>query len=244
MSSITLFKPYDTRKKNILFLHGFLESSETWKPFLLELSKKYNCLLYDFPGHGLNQDYSAQQIGFEEICKEIKTALTQLQITNTHLICHSMGGYFGCELKKRYPSYFNKVILSNSTLEPDTTIQQRKREKINTIIKTNLSLLCKLSFTRVSQPFKAQKESNCLMCNPEHLTAFQNLLSTRKGYTDLYHQYTTDFFFIFGEKDTQISWEGTKIITKKRQHILPNEEHLLPLNSINEWIRLILDELK
>lgn len=244
MSSITFFKPHNTRKKNILFLHGFLESSETWKPFLLELSKQYNCLLYDFPGHGLNQNYPIQQISFKEICLEIKKALTQLQITNTHLICHSMGGYFGCELKRRYPSCFNKVILSNSSLEPDTIIQQKKRVKINTIIKTNLPLLCKLSFTQVKQPYKAQKESNCLLCNPEHLTAFQNLLSARKSYIDIYHQYTTDFLFIFGEKDTQISWEITKEITKKRQHILPNEGHMLPLNSINEWINIILNELE
>lgn len=244
MSLITYYKPHNTQKENILFLHGFLESIEAWEPFLPELSKYFNCLLYDFPGHGNHQNYSAEHINFKQISEDIVLTLTKENITKTHVVCHSMGGYFGCELKHRYPSIIKKVLLSNSTLETDTEEQLKKRLKINRIIKSNLPLLCKVSFSELVPSLKDIKERVCLSCNPNHLIEYQKLFALRKEYFEVYQNYTDDFFFVFGEKDNQIPWKTTKERTKKRQHILLNEGHMLPLNSITEWTSVVLEFLK
>lgn len=244
MSSISFYKTYDPNKENILFLHGFLESHTTWVPFLSNIYSEYNCLLYDFPGHGNNLEFPLDLISFETICSEIVKILQDLNIHSTHLVCHSMGGYFGCFLKENYPNTFNKIVISNSILEPDSETQLNRRKRMIRIIKTNQPLLCKLSFTDLDNNLKSQKEAICLTCNREHLIELQNTLSKRPSFKHLYLKYTNDFFFIFGEKDIHIPWENTKIYTKKRQYTLSNEGHTLPLNSIQKWVNLVLNALK
>ena len=69
-------------------------------------------------------------------------------------------------------------------------------------------------------------------------------MAQRPDFTHLYTTYPNDLFFIFGEHDHQIPWETTKQRTKKRQCILQNEGHTLPLSSINEWVRLVHYALK
>lgn len=241
---IRLCKPFDSEKENILFLHGFLESSETWDPFVSELSIDYNCILYDFPGHGLNQSYPSNQIKFEFICRDIISSLNELNFKEVHLICHSMGGFFGCYLKDNYPNYIKKIILSNSTIEKDTDTQLKKREKIKRIVKSSLSLLCKVSFTDYNKKRKEIKESICLSSNPEHLIEYQNILAKREDYTNLFDRFHLDFFFIFGENDRQIPWKRIQLKTKKRQYILQNEGHILPLRSKQEWLSAVLRALK
>ena len=157
MNSIRFYQPYNSNKENILLLHGFLENSETWGIYLPELAKFYNCLLYDFPGHGIHQDYPLENISFKCIAQDIVNALTKIGINNTHLVCHSMGGYFGCYLKNEYQPYFDKIILSNSTLKPDNPRQIKKRQKIKRIIENNLSLLCKVSFLDVDEESRKNK---------------------------------------------------------------------------------------
>ena len=131
MRPISFYKPYDTKKENILFLHGFLENSDTWNPFIGELSQTYNCLFYDFPGHGTNQDFPENRINFTHISSEIIEGLLQCNITKTHIVCHSMGGYFGCFLKANHNKVFDKLVLCNTILEPDSNVQLKKTQQNN-----------------------------------------------------------------------------------------------------------------
>ncbi len=140
MKPFYAYNTYNPHKENILFLHGFLECSDTWSPYLIELAKHFNCFLYDFPGHGKNISYPISNISFENIAKDIVSGLHELNIQYTHIICHSMGGYFGGYLKFKYPKLFNKIILSNSLLISDTKEQIKKRGKTIRVIQTNLIL--------------------------------------------------------------------------------------------------------
>lgn len=244
MNSIWLYQPYDPNKGNILLLHGFLESSDTWKVYLPKLNKYYNCLLYDFPGHGRNQNFPLNDISFQFIAQDIVNSIIELNLLNVHLICHSMGGYFGCYLKSEYKQYFNKIILSNSTLKPDNPIQIKKRYKIKKIIENNLSLLCKVSFLDDEKDDREIKERNCNSCNPIYVSRVQDIILKRQDYTSLFKRYTKDFFFIFGEQDKMIPWQEIKELTKNRQYIFLNEGHALPVKSKNKWISIVLEHLK
>lgn len=244
MNSIRFYQPYNPNKNNILLLHGFLENSETWNIYLPELTKYYNCLLYDFPGHGIHQNYPFENISFKHIAQDIVSSLTKIGISNTHLICHSMGGYFGCYLKNEYQPYFDKIILSNSTLKPDSPSQIKKRQKIKRIIENNLSLLCKVSFLDVDEENKKVKELNCNSCNPKYVSRIQDIILERPDFTILFKTSPKDFFFIFGDKDNMIPWQDIKELTKNRQYILLNEGHALPVKSKDKWIRIVLEQLK
>lgn len=244
MSSISLYKPFCTEKENILFLHGFLENSDTWLPFLEKLSDTYNCLLYDFPGHGSNEAITVEQLSFDSISNDIVSSLNTLNISKSHLVCHSMGGYFGNFLKANFPQYFHKVVISNALLETDTELQLKKREKTIRVIHRNLPLLCKLSFTQYKGEHKVRKEAICNQSNPNYLVVYQKLLSQREDHTSLLRDYPNDISFIFGQYDDHIPWKQANVLTKKRQYILLNEGHTLPIYAQKEWISYVLKALK
>lgn len=244
MKPFYAYNTYNPQKENILFLHGFLECSGAWSPYVIELAKYFNCFLYDFPGHGENINFPINNISFENIAKDIISELRELNIQNTHIICHSMGGYFGGYLKFKYPMLFNKIVLSNSLLNSDTEEQLKKRVKTIRVIQTNLNLLCKISFNQHDTLNKKNKEKQCRNCSKEHLIKLQYILSHRTNLTFLLDEYPSDISFIFGENDTHIPWQDFNNKIKNRQHILLNEGHTLPINSKTQWLNIILELLK
>ena len=244
MSQVWLYNhTIDSEKENILFLHGFLENSTTWDPFLKIISNQYNCFLYDFPGHGKNT--LSYDISFTEISKQIIEGLNKLNLKRIHVISHSMGGYFACYLKDEFPNYFHKIILANSTFKSDTQLQKKNRTRTIKILQSNFKKLCSVSFNQYDKVHQTNKVNQCWSNNPEQLIKLQNILMYRQDFSHVYLKYDDDFFFVFGELDNQIPWKEIKQITKKRQHIFHNLGHMLPSHLyVNEWSALILEHLK
>lgn len=241
------YNGFDQKKPTISFLHGFLENSTTWLPFIKDISVHYNCLLIDFPKHN---NSSIKRISFDNISQSFITILEQLGIVETHLICHSMGGYFGFYLKNLFPEKINKVILCNSTFHSDNSEQKLKRDKIVNILKRNFETFCKICFskykdgTEVMNNVVENKIKIALSQEPKLLIAYQNLIKSRPSFEAVYLSQPLDFFFTFGELDTDIPWKEILPKIKKRYYIFPNEKHILPLNSKEKWSNLILNILE
>lgn len=243
------FNDYNPLKPNITFLHGFLEDSTTWLPFLTEISETYNCLLIDFP-FCKTPNAKQQEISFGAITLEIVSLFNFLDINKTHLICHSMGGYFGCYLKNLEPNIVSKVILCNSVLQSDKRDQKLKRKKIKRVIQSNFVMFCKMCFNKYKTnstdynkhiDFKIER---ALIQDPNRLCDFQVLIEERPNFYPVFEKHNKDFFFIFGENDEDIPWKSELPTLKKRYHIISNEKHILPLNSIEEWTKKILSHLE
>ncbi len=120
----------------IVFLHGFLENISMWKELVFKLSKKYQCICIDLPGHG-----DSECLGYihtmEDMAKIVNAVLIQLQITTATCIGHSMGGYVALAFADIFPDAINGLVLLNSTSFPDSPERQQNRTRAINIVKKN-----------------------------------------------------------------------------------------------------------
>ncbi|MGB5943346.1 MAG: alpha/beta hydrolase [Leeuwenhoekiella sp.] len=107
------------KPKNIVFLHYFGGSSESWRLVVEGLPATYNCLPLNIPGFGNNA--SAKTISIAGICAEIAETLKLRALKNVTLVGHSMGGKLALFLTAKYPELVDRILLvapSPPTHEP------------------------------------------------------------------------------------------------------------------------------
>jgi 2-succinyl-6-hydroxy-2,4-cyclohexadiene-1-carboxylate synthase len=100
----------------ILFLHGFIGSSDDFNHGIKLLSDKFSCLAVDLPGHG-----KTQVIGDEEYYTMPHTAnaliklLDKLNIEKCSLVGYSMGGRLAFYLMLHFPERFSQVVIESAS---------------------------------------------------------------------------------------------------------------------------------
>ncbi len=116
--------------KNVLLLHGYLESQEIWKE-LAELLN-FNVITLDLLGHGTNS-----RDNFLSISEMAQDVMSKLRDENIHLysiVGHSMGGYVAMELFEKDESC-EKVVLLNSNFWEDS--DEKKQDRLRVIDAVN-----------------------------------------------------------------------------------------------------------
>lgn len=122
----------------LVLLHGFLESSSIWEPFVGELSLKRQIITIDLPGHGRSGNI-ADCHSMELMADAVHEILTHLQIKNATIMGHSMGGYVSLEFCKKFPIMTQGLVLLNSTPEADSEERKKNRSRSIKIIRRNKS---------------------------------------------------------------------------------------------------------
>lgn len=151
-------------KKTIVFLHGYLESSDIWEEIISEL--EVNCLCPDLLGHGANK--SDQFCTVEEMSDGVFGMLNQRGISNYSVVGHSMGGYVALDLLEHDPRC-QKVVLLNSNFWEDSPEKKQDRLRVVEAVKHN-----KNRFIREVIPN--------LFANPEEYeSVIQGLVSKAEG---------------------------------------------------------------
>ena len=111
--------------RSILLLHGMAGSSQTWRPVIRPLSRKYRVVAPDLPGHGSStkprSDYSLGAFAalLRDLCDE-------LGITRATVVGHSLGGGIAMQFSYQHPDYCQRLILIDSGgLGPDVGLTLR-----------------------------------------------------------------------------------------------------------------------
>lgn len=78
--------------KTVTLLHGFLENSTMWKDTVANLERTHQVITIDLLGHGLT-DALGYVHTMEDFADAVNAVLTNLNITSTTLVGHSLGGY-------------------------------------------------------------------------------------------------------------------------------------------------------
>lgn len=117
----------------MVLVHGFLESSSMWKPFLEQLSKKHTIITMDLPGHGLSE-VLAKSHTMELMAETIHSLLEHLNIETAIIVGHSMGGYISLAFAEKYPEKVEKLALVNSSPLADSEKRKEDRNRALNII--------------------------------------------------------------------------------------------------------------
>lgn len=112
----------------VVLIHGFLGSVQIFERIFEPLTKHFDVIAIDLPGHGKSEDPKGEYTMYR-YAEDILDVLTQEQVDKAYWIGHSMGGYITlAALEKKY-SNIEKAVLMYSSDAPDTPEAIEKRTK-------------------------------------------------------------------------------------------------------------------
>lgn len=100
----------------ILFLHGFMGSSNDFENIMVSLADQFYCLAVDLPGHGKTQVFAGEEsYTMPNTAQALIYLLDKLSIEKCYLVGYSMGGRLALYLALHFPSRFCKVVLESAS---------------------------------------------------------------------------------------------------------------------------------
>ena len=97
--------------KTLVLLHGFLQSQDTWSPYILSYMRTMRVIAIDLPGHGYSDNFGDVNT-MEMMADAVKAVLDELDIEQCVLVGHSLGGYVALAFADRYPYTYSQTSLS------------------------------------------------------------------------------------------------------------------------------------
>lgn len=106
--------PQKANGKTVTLLHGKNFNGAYWKTTIDALTKEgYRVIVPDQIGFGKSSKPVGYQFTFQQLTENTKAVLDELNIDNTFLLGHSMGGMLATRFALMYPEVVEKLILEN-----------------------------------------------------------------------------------------------------------------------------------
>ncbi|WNH08420.1 alpha/beta fold hydrolase [Thalassobellus suaedae] len=147
----TIFYTDDGTGNTLVLLHGFLENSNMWLPFIPSLSKNNRVICIDLLGHG-KTDCLGYVHSMELIVDVVHAVLSHLKIKKATIIGHSMGGYVALALAEKKPNLIKGLCLMNSTAQEDSFEKKKNRDRAILAVKQNHKTFIRLAISNLFRP--------------------------------------------------------------------------------------------
>ena len=194
----------------VILLHGYLENLEIWKNFADELSKSYQVLLIDFPGHGKSE---GEANTVENMAESVNAALANLKIAKAAIVGHSMGGYVALAFADLFTAKTAGLCLFHSTPYADSDqkmlnrmneIEQVRRGEKQTIVDMGIPLrFADKNLPKFEHELTWAKEQ-ALSTSDSVVNASLQAMSSRPDRNYVIEKATYPTMMIFGAQDNHI----------------------------------------
>lgn len=237
----------------VVLLHGYLENLRMWEPIGNELSKMYQVVKIDLPGHGKSKVYGEIHT-MEFMAEKVKEVLDELKVENPIVIGHSMGGYVTLAFAELFPEKLKGFILLNSTSLPDSEEKKDQRLKAVETAQRNFDALVKMSiptlFAEKRREFlKEEMEFAKELAREtpiEGVTAALLGMRERPDRTDVLLHFKGAKGLVMGKYDQAVNPEELKKIIPENSDILVTEleaAHMAHLEVPEHTLNFIFDFL-
>lgn len=239
----------------ILFLHGFMGSSNDWINIANSLNAK--SILVDLPGHGKSINLDYYEMEFENVVNEIRKIISQKINGKVNIVSYSMGSRFAIALACKFPELVDKLVIESGTAgiqdpeeretrkENDKVLAQKIRSsELEDFLDDWYNLL--LWGNIKTNPNYNQMISSRLKNNKEEIARSLELMGTgnQKSYWDEMKNFNSEVLFITGEDDKKYSGIGTKmndLNPKIKLKIIKDAAHNVHFEKEDIFIQLIKD---
>jgi pimeloyl-ACP methyl ester carboxylesterase len=227
----------------LVLLHGFLESSKIWEPFIDELSKKRQVICIDLPGHGKSGNLNHVHT-MELFADAVLAILKQLKVKKISLVGHSMGGYVSLAFCEKFPDLMESLVLLNSTPAPDTEEKKLNRDKAIAVVKKNKKAFVKMAISSLvtkESNLKFEKEMNKLIKDALNFSE-EGIISALKGMkirinkTEVLKAFQGPKYIVASKQDPVINYSEIQVVSQKCECTLKSlpDGHLSFLENRNE----------
>jgi pimeloyl-ACP methyl ester carboxylesterase len=215
----------DSGKGNaVVLLHGFLENSTIWTPFIKDLSKKNRVICIDLLGHG-----KTECLGYihsmELMAEVVQAVLKHLKIRRSTFMGHSMGGYVALAFAEKNPDALRGLCLINSTANADTPEKKLNRERAILAVKQNHKTFIRIAIGNLFRPknrkvFKIEIKQ---LIKEAQKTPLQGIIAALEGMKiredreALLHFTPFKKMMIAGKKDPVLNIENLQTQTKNTE---------------------------
>lgn len=210
--------------KDVVLLHGFLESPSIWEDFVQATEGNFRCINVHLPNHHSPKTSTH----FKDLTQQaalLYNTLIQVKAQSPILIGHSLGGYLALAFIEKYPEFASGIALVNATCLADNKEQKKRRTRAINLMKTHpnafISMAIKNLFAETYLK-KHKKEIEKLIANAKKLPipAIQASLSAMRNRTDtseVLRNFNKKKLYIYGKHDPLIPLKTNKEAINKSQ---------------------------
>ena len=119
----------DPQRPAILFLHGFMGSSEDWRDVVAALDERFYCVAPDLPGHGASLGLPPEYYTMGGTTRALLVLLDALDVERAALAGYSMGGRLVLYLALRHPDRCAGLFLESASPGIDAAAERRMRRE-------------------------------------------------------------------------------------------------------------------
>ncbi|MFY0626260.1 MAG: alpha/beta hydrolase [Reichenbachiella sp.] len=202
----------------IVFIHGYCENSTIWNYFEQALSKNFQVVLIDLPGHGKSQ-LPSNSFTIDDISDLVLASLEENGIDEFFVIGHSLGGYISLALAELYPEKILGFGLFSSTTYADDDEKKIARDKVGNFIAEHgvdkfiepfvPNLFASSNRKRLAKEIAELKEIGKKI-SPQSIIGYAQAMKNRPDRTHLLAHFDKPKFIIGGDRDMAVKEETSK----------------------------------
>ncbi len=250
MSQLAYFQYNEQAKQSITFLHGFCENKNLWKRFADQLQGQYRVIALDLPNFG--ESFLDSEISIEEMANCVRNTLKGLNIHETVLVGHSLGGYVGMAFAEQYPFMLKGLGMFHSTAFADSEAKQEGRQKAIEHLKAHGTKdFLKDFFPNLYAPKNQNLYQNAILeqfdevrnIKPEALIATLEAMKNRPDRSGVLATLEMPVLYVIGKQDANIpleqSLEQCHLAARSLVQILENIGHIGMIEAEKETLRMV-----
>ncbi|WP_298238682.1 alpha/beta hydrolase [uncultured Algibacter sp.] len=219
---VNIFYTDNGHGKTVVFLHGFLENSSIWNPFIPELAKNNRIICIDLLGHG-----KTECMGYihtmETMAEAVQAVLEHLKIKEAILVGHSMGGYVALAFAEKYLNLTKGIALVNSTSKADSAEKKTNRDRAIAAVKHDYKTFVRIAISNLFNPDKKSslKKEITTIINNALKTPLQGIIAAlegmkiRKERTDILQNFKHRKMLIASREDPVLNYKSLLEEAKK-----------------------------
>jgi len=200
----------------VVFLHGYLESSEIWCSFTNGLAGQGRMISIDLPGHG-ESGVAGEVHTMEFMADVVKHVLDRLVVEQCILVGHSMGGYVALAFLAKYSERLKAFSLFHSHPLADTSETKVNREReIGLVREGKKELIYNVNIPKAFANDNLEKFRDDVDFAREiarrtpgsGIIAVLNGMMQRPDYREILGNCQVPFLWILGKKDNYIAYDA------------------------------------
>lgn len=240
-------------RPTLVFVHGLSGACSAWYPFEKIFEEKYNLLTFDLRGHGLSMRPARAGYSMGEFVEDIRALFAHLNIERCAIVSHSFGTLIAMEFARAFPALAERNIF----LAPAYGVQHFKISKVLADLGAALAMAPFYSprgrRTNYARFYPTPDWSVWRIGTDIRSMGIRSYLRGMKiifaeDYTRDWSEITGPVLIIHGAKDSIVPVKHAHALARALPQatltVLPDANHILPLNNVGDVSRAIEDFIK